>query len=241
MTDSRDMFDDWQYDAGGIPAESAHLVHDLRNLLMVMADCVASLQDRAVDRKNPDLVELNRTLRDVVQITADLMVERRSRVVERQAVDVNHVISELEPRLRRLAGPAVTLNVRVASTPMMVAAHPPELERILMNLVANAREAIDDSGDVTVEIGAIHLVEAGRGRPGSTSRPHVRITIADTGSGIEPEMMSRIFDPFFTTKSDRNGLGLASTSSIVRALSGWILVESLPGMGTRLHVCLPAL
>jgi len=237
------MTDEWRYESNASPepSTSARLVHDLRNVLTVMSGCVSALQGRGIDRRHPDLIELDKALHDAGQITAELLDESRSRVVERQALDLNQVVSDLRPRLQHLAGPAVTLSLRLMNTPAVIAAEHSEIDRLLSNLVVNAREAIDDTGEITVEVGPIHLVESGRGRAGTTANRHIRVTVADTGSGIEPDIIGKVFDPFFTTKGDRTGLGLASVSSIVRSLGGWVLLESTPGVGTRMHVCLPAL
>jgi signal transduction histidine kinase len=149
-------------------------------------------------------------------------------------------VDALQSRISQIAGRAVTVAVRRPPAPLFVIAHPLELERVMLPLAQNAIEAIDEAGDVTIEVAALHVVDRARPGPGTIVAPHVRVTVADTGSGIDAEALPHVFEPYFSTKHERPGLGLASVASIVRALGGWLLVESRLGAGTRMHVCLPA-
>jgi signal transduction histidine kinase len=216
-----------------------HRLHELQRLLASAAVHAAGLHGTRAD-DDPDLHPLTSAVREAGRLAADLLAERRAEIVERETIDVSLLVDALQPRLSQAAGPSVTVAVRRAPAPLFVIAHPLELERVLLPLAQNAIEAIDEAGDVTIEVAALHVVDRERPGPGTVVAPHVRITVADTGSGIDAEALPHVFEPYFSTKHERPGLGLASVASIVRALGGWLLVESRVSAGTRIHVCLPA-
>jgi signal transduction histidine kinase len=221
---------------------AAHLLHDLKNMLNVMAGCLSGLRLRLPDpASDPDLAELSAALSSAVKITGELLSETRAQAPERHAVDVSHQIAKTQGALGRLIGPGVTLTFRATTGAAYVMARPAEIERIVTNLAMNARDSMRQGGELTIEVGLIHAVDGRSDELDTKPKTHVRITIADTGDGIDPELLPRIFQPYFSTKDDRSGIGLVSVSSIVRSLDGWLLVESEPGNGTRIHVCLPAL
>ena len=112
-----------------------------------------------------------------------------------------------------------------------------------MNLAINARDAMPDGGTLRITAETVHLDAAGAARHlGLAPGPHACITVADTGSGIPPELLDSIFEPFFTTKEmgDGTGLGLASVHGTVKQAGGQVAVESTPGRGSTFRVLLPA-
>jgi signal transduction histidine kinase len=221
---------------------SAHLIHDLRSALTVMSSCVDGLRTRMEGSPNDrDLSDLIAALAEAGRVTGEILGASRTLAIDRPAIDLNDVVREDEPTLSRLTVPGVTLAIRVAPTPVLTFAHRAEIERILTNLVANAVEAMEDDGTVTIEVGELHLAGPGPGDVRMRVHSHVRLTVADTGAGIDAAVLPRVFEPFFSTKDNRSGFGLARVASTTRALGGWILVESQSGSGTRIHVCLPAI
>ena len=113
-----------------------------------------------------------------------------------------------------------------------------QFSQVMHNLVINAMQAMPDGGTVEVRAQNTHL-DAKQGLPLTPGR-YVRVSVADHGIGIKPEHLSKIFDPYFTTKETGNGLGLATSYSIIKKHDGLITVESTPGVGTAFHVFLPA-
>lgn len=214
-----------------------HRLHELQRVLASAAIHAAGLHGT---HDHPDLHPLTSAVREAGRLAADLLAERRAEIVERETIDVGLFVDALQSRISQIAGRAVTVAVRRPPAPLFVIAHPLELERVMLPLAQNAIEAIDEAGDVTIEVAALHVVDRARPGSGTIVAPHVRVTVADTGSGIDAEALPHVFEPYFSTKHERPGLGLASVASIVRALGGWLLVESRLGAGTRMHVCLPA-
>jgi CheY-like chemotaxis protein len=117
------------------------------------------------------------------------------------------------------------------------------LEQVLLNLAANARDAMPGGGQLSISTAACLLTgDDVAQRPDAQPGPHIRLSVADTGTGIPPELVARIFEPFFTTKDigKGTGLGLATVYGIIKQHRGWITVDSQIGAGTTFHVFLPA-
>jgi signal transduction histidine kinase len=125
----------------------------------------------------------------------------------------------------------------------LVRADATQLEQVLLNLVINARDAMPNGGTVEVDVQASELpAELGLSHPDAARRPFVRLTVSDTGEGMDQATQAHIFEPFFTTKESGQGtgLGLATVYGIVRQNGGQITVHSAPAQGTRFEVYLPA-
>jgi signal transduction histidine kinase len=150
------------------------------------------------------------------------------------AVDLNALISDLTRLLRRLVGQAVELSVDPAPGLWPVRAAPGELEQVLLNLAANARDAMPAGGHLTVTTRNLPGEEAEGGR-----EPAVLLEMKDTGYGMTEGVRVRVFEPFFTTKGDQcSGLGLAVVEELVADLGGRVDVESEPGRGATFRVFL---
>ena len=125
---------------------------------------------------------------------------------------------------------------------VMVRADPTQLEQVIMNLVINARDAIETNGDITIEIGRVEFdAETGRLHANALPGLYAMIAVTDTGRGMSSATQERIFEPFFTTKEvgKGSGLGLATVYGIVAQLEGWIEVASAVNHGTTLSIFLP--
>jgi hypothetical protein len=162
--------------------------------------------------------------------------------VSPRLLDLNETIRSFSKILRRLVEESVELDFRLAATPQPVRADPGQIEQVLLNLVANARDAMPDGGRVTIATSPV--TSNGTRPPRSTLPPgsYVELSVSDTGTGMPETVQARLFEPFFTTKpvGSGTGLGLATVHGIVKQSGGHIGVQSTPGHGTTFTVHLPA-
>jgi len=160
------------------------------------------------------------------------------------ALNLNLLVEELTHLLSISIAKKVTVRYNLDPGLPSIEADASQLQQVVMNLVINASEAIGErSGVITLSTHAVNLDEESLGAyPGHklAAGCHVCLEVADSGSGMTPEIMSRIFDPFFTTKFTGRGLGLAAIQGIVRGHRGGIQVRSEPGRGTTFRLVFPA-
>jgi CheY-like chemotaxis protein len=161
----------------------------------------------------------------------------RKQLIRPKPIDLNALLGDMHGILQRLVGEDVEVAIAAAPSLGMVKADPDQMSQILLNLTANARDAMPNGGRLTIttdnlEAGATPL-------PG----PAVLLAVSDTGVGMDEEARQHIFEPFFSTKekSQGTGLGLATVYGIVQQSDGCIEVDSAPGAGTTFRICLPRL
>jgi PAS domain S-box-containing protein len=223
--------------AGGI-------AHDFNNLLTVIVG-YSELVGAALGPDSPvheDVCEIRRAASSAESLTRQLLIFSRKDVVQPAVLDLNEIVDRLDRMLRRIVGEDIHFIVRLAHDPARIKADAGQIEQVVMNLVVNARDAMPEGGSLTVETQAVLLDEAFvRKHSRSTAGAFVRLTVADTGHGMTPEVRAQIFTPFFTTKgpSTGTGLGLATVHGIVLQSGGWIDVESQVGTGTRFAIYFP--
>jgi PAS domain S-box-containing protein len=225
--------------AGGI-------AHDFNNLLTGVlghASLAASeLPPGAPARESLEQIELAAT-RAAGLCKQMLAYSGRGHFVVR-ALDLNAVIRETTGLLHLSISKQATLTLELAPALPALMADPAQLQQVVMNLVINASEALGDSPGrirVTTSLRRVTAAELAAARAGA-ERPageYLCLEVADTGSGMAPEVAARIFDPFYTTKFTGRGLGLAAVLGIVRGHHGALLVETAPGRGTTMRVLFP--
>ena len=162
--------------------------------------------------------------------------------MEADIVDVNSVLKELLPILQRLLDSQVQVQLRLQPHVDAVRIDLSQLHQIILNLAANARDAMPDGGVLTIDTSNRHVTTSDlRGRHHCRPGHYVLIRVTDSGCGMEPETLARIFEPFFTTKErDRGtGMGLSAVYGIVSRFHGFIDVMSSPGTGTTFHIFFP--
>jgi signal transduction histidine kinase len=220
------------------------LAHDFNNIL----SAIIGYSEMALD-KLPEADPVRRMVDRIhtAGLRARNMVElllafaRPATGETRGRADLGEVAAEALQLLTPSLTPAVDLRADLGEGRFPVAADPTRLHQVVMNLLTNAAEAVHGGGVLEVSLAREKGADPESGAD-SGERNWVRLTVADTGPGIEPEVMERIFDPFFTTKRPGRGtgMGLAVVHGVVRSLGGHVEVESAPGKGSCFTVRLPA-
>lgn len=222
--------------AGGV-------AHDFNNYLSsIIGHSEMALADLPGDSPvRPDVEGVLSSARRAAELTRQILVFSRQQAMAPQVLDPNEVITDIERMIARLLGESVSLTLSLEPEVGVVRADRGQLEQVLMNLAANARDAMPGGGRFQITTTA---VERPGNHPHATSLAaghYVCISASDTGTGISPATRERMFEPFFTTK-DRGrgtGLGLALAYGIVQQSGGAIDVESAEGRGTTFHIHLP--
>jgi len=223
--------------AGGV-------AHDFNNLLTVIGGYAnLLLETEAPDQLAAELAgEIKDASERAAQLTRQLLVFSGRQMLKAQVLDLNAVVAALEPRLRRLIGEDVELGMTFAPTIGRVKADPIQLDQVIINLVANAREAMPSGGKLTIATADVVLDEPStQSYPGLAAGAYVTLAISDTGCGMTSEVKQRLFEPFFTTKEIGKGagFGLATAYGIVKQSGGHIAVRSEPRVGSVFKVYLP--
>ncbi|MEP6618138.1 MAG: ATP-binding protein [bacterium] len=224
--------------AGGI-------AHDFNNIMGAMVMELEMLEFE--NTFEPDVIVSLRNVRSSVDraanLTRQLLLFSRRQAMRVQPHDLNVIVADLLRMLTRVIGETITVEFVRTGTPMMVNADAGMLEQVLMNLCLNARDAMPEGGHLTITTERVVLGDdAIVARSGERQETYARLTVADTGCGMDDDTQRRMFEPFFTTKDvgKGSGLGLATTHGIITQHHGWIDVESRVSAGTSIHIHLPA-
>jgi PAS domain S-box-containing protein len=222
--------------AGGV-------AHDFNNLLMVISSYSEILLESVSDpRQRHQVGQVLNAARRAATLTQQLLAFGRKQVLAPRILDLNAVIGEIARTLPRLIGEDIRVCVRPGSGLGKVKADPVQIEQVIMNLAANARDAMPAGGTLTIETANVALDEQFT-RNHSAVKPglYALLSVSDTGTGIAPEIQAHIFEPFFTTKErgKGTGLGLPTVYGIVQQSGGYLWLESEPGRGATFKICLP--
>jgi|GEM_PF-745366 len=219
------------------------VAHDLNNILTPMLMATGILRDKLADAHDRSLVAmLDEGGKRGAAIVRQLLAFSRNLVQDRAPVDLRELVRGMTRLMRSTFPKEITAAESVGDGRFVIEAESNQLHQVLMNLCVNARDAMPRGGTITLELKKADLpprADAGDGSDGGG--PYIRLSVADTGQGIPPEIIERIFDPFFTTKpvGKGTGLGLATVHGIVQAHNGFIRVESEPGRGTTFRIYFP--
>ncbi len=223
--------------AGGI-------AHDFNNLLTVISG-YAELALKKAQTGGPiasDISGVVEAARKATTLTRQLTAFSRKQPLQPRELDLNQIIGDLERLLRRLIGEDILLEVSLDPAIGPVHADAGQLEQVLMNLAANARDAMSGGGRLRIETHEVtHDPAAGSRFPDLPAGRFISMRVSDTGHGMDAETASHAFEPFYTTKDlgKGSGLGLATVYGIVRQCGGGIRVESAPEQGATFEVLLP--
>jgi PAS domain S-box-containing protein len=221
--------------AGGI-------AHDFNNLLTVILGYTELLLEQAPagTEAHAPLTEIRRAADRAAELTRQLLAFSRRQPAAPVVLDLNGSLRDLDEVLRRLAGDGVRLVLRLAPGLRRIKADPTQVEQILLNLAGNARDAMSDGGELTLATENV-TVAAGATPAGPPPGEYVRLTVRDTGVGMDEATLGHIFEPFFTTKEvgSGSGLGLATVYGLMRQCGGHIAAASEPGRGTTFTLHFP--
>jgi two-component system cell cycle sensor histidine kinase/response regulator CckA len=238
--------------AGGV-------AHDFNNLLTVMFGHLKFLRERTGDSPalRAEVESIQQAAHRAATLTRQLLAFSRKQVLQLRVVDLHEIVREMEPMLRRLLGEDVELEIQAGARHPWIRADRGQMEQIVINLAANARDAMPHGGRLT--LATMDLFERTSGlHPSSeyvrhevarrieanesVQGPHVALLVNDTGKGMDAATQARAFEPFFTTKpvGEGTGLGLSTVYGIVKQSGGEVLLTSEPGEGTTFTLCFPA-
>jgi PAS domain S-box-containing protein len=226
--------------AGGI-------AHDFNNLLTVILGYSRVLLAEHADEKDPlhEFVnEISAAGERAAGLTRQLLSFSRKQIMMPRAIALDGLAAEMRPMLQRLVGEDIQVDLVRSGGPYLVRADPDQMSQIFMNLAANARDAMPHGGMLTIRFtdATPDQIPAGAS-PRLVSGPVVRLSVSDSGQGIDEETRQRVFEPFFTTKElgHGTGLGLATVYGIVEQSEGFIEVKSELGQGAEFDIYLPRL
>ncbi|MGC2193182.1 MAG: ATP-binding protein [Terriglobales bacterium] len=236
------LFQAQKMDAIGLLAGG--VAHDFNNLLMVISSYAELMQD-SIGPEHPlhrNVQEILGAARRAADLTRQLLAFGRKQMQSLQVLDLNSMLREISRMLPRLIGEDVELIIAPQKGLDKVKLDPVQLEQVIMNLVANARDAMPTGGKLTIATQNVELDDAYvQARPVVPPGCYVMLEVTDTGQSIDAEHLPHIFEPFYTTKEQGKGtgLGLATVYGIVKQSGGFIWVYSELGMGTTFKVYFP--
>ncbi len=218
--------------AGGI-------AHDFNNILLAIRGNGELALDALKQGENAveEVEEMVAAADRAAALTMQLLAYSRRQVLQAETLDLNDVVQDMDKLLRRMIGEDVELHAVVADEPVQISADRSQIEQVIANLAVNARDAMPEGGLLTLEvataeIGSEHGIDLPPGR-------YAKLTVNDTGLGMNPETVAKIFEPFFTTKTEGTGFGLSTVHGIVVQTGGSIWVYSEVDQGTTFKVYLP--
>ncbi|MBN2012905.1 PAS domain S-box protein [candidate division KSB1 bacterium] len=223
--------------AGGV-------AHDFNNLLIAIlgnAELVmADLPENSYLYE--DVKEIEKAAEKAAALTRQLLAFSRRQPIQTRKLDVNVIVKNMEKLLKRLIGEDITLVLDLGMNLPPLKADPGQIEQVIMNLAVNARDAMLNGGQLSIQ--TLHVVldeESARHIPEARAGRFDCLRFQDTGTGMDTKIINQIFEPFFSTKvpGEGTGLGLAVVYGVIKQHNGWINVESVPGEGTVFSIYLP--
>ena len=222
---------------------AGHVAHDFNNLITVMRGCLDLLQDQDMDSaESAAVLETLRSTADrASDLTRNLLDLRGQSRVETTDLDLGPFVEALRSTVQKLVGGEIALEIDTPAEPSVVRVDPKRLELAILNLAANARDAMPDGGRLAIGVANVKRGDPAGATPIPSDGATVLLTVRDTGHGMTEETRSRAFEPYFSTKARGRGtgLGLASVHGTVVDSGGDIGIVSAPGAGTTVRIWLP--
>ena len=222
--------------AGGV-------AHDFNNLLTIIGGYSQMLVESALagDPRRDKLEQILNAANRASLLTKQLLAFSRRQVLQPRLVNVNNLVTNMEAMLGRIIGEQITIETALDPELGLIKADPHQLEQVVMNLAVNARDAMPNGGLFRIETTMPAAVRSTNGESPDESGRRVRLSISDTGCGMDERIRERAFEPFFTTKGigKGTGLGLSTVYGIVHQNQGTVHVSSRPGQGTVFELYFP--
>jgi PAS domain S-box-containing protein len=223
--------------AGGV-------AHDFNNLLAVILNASEMLlrAPGLADVARQDVEAIVAAAERGAELTRRLTTFSQRQLLAPKHIDLGEVLRDMQPLIRRAITDDVQVVVRAANHVGLTSIAREELERVIMNLVINARDAMTTGGTLTLETSLVELdADTARAHDDAAPGAYAVLAVADTGAGMDEKTRAHMFEPYFTTKppGQGTGLGLATVQSIVDQAGGHILVDTVLGEGTRFEIYLP--
>jgi PAS domain S-box-containing protein len=219
---------------------AAGIAHDFNNLLTVVSGYLHLVLDATppADPRHDKLKQILTASHRASTLTSQLLAFGRKQMLQPRLVNVNNLLTNMEGLLRPVMGGHIRLETDLGRDLLCVKADPNQLEQVLMNLAANARDAMPEGGAFRIRTALVH----GQVNSGRDTVPCVCIQVSDTGCGMSQNVLEHVFEPFFTTKvvGKGTGLGLSTVYGIIQQNHGTIRVTSSPGRGTTFDILLRA-
>lgn len=221
--------------AGGI-------AHDFNNLLVILYGNLEALARHVPNDEKAQqyMKNLESTSRRAADLTKQLLAFSRRQVLTPTVQSLNSLVHEAEKLLNRLLGKHIEIKLKLSDELGLIEADSGQIIQIFLNLALNARDAMPNGGTLTLETTQF-VIESDTPQPDLKPGAYAKLTVTDTGHGIEKDILEKIFDPFFTTKKPGKGtgLGLSTVYGIIKQSGGYISVESEIDKGTTFHILLP--
>jgi len=222
--------------AGGI-------AHDFNNMLTAIRGYAELARTSLPEGGTPAVSDIDQIMiaaDRAAELTRQLLAFSRRQVLAARVLDPAEMVGAIAPMLRRLLGENIVLTVRSAPGLGQICVDPAQLNQVILNLAVNARDAMPDGGRLSIETANAELDrEYVAVHPGARAGSHVRLTVSDSGTGMDAATLEHVFEPFYTTREAGTGLGLATVYGIVKQSDGGIDVYSEPGYGTTFNVYFP--
>ncbi|MHB1462597.1 MAG: PAS domain S-box protein [Armatimonadota bacterium] len=225
---------------------SSGIAHDFNNLLTVITGFIDIMMAES-DANSPfysEMTEVKNASDKAASLTKQLLAFSRKQTLEKKPVNVNTLITSNKKMISRLIGEDIKVDMTLAPGVLMASVDEGQMDQVILNLATNARDAMPNGGKLRIVTDVINITkdDVTFGTDSSEGK-YIKITVADTGTGMDDATSSRIFEPFYTTKTEGKGtgLGLSTCYGIMKQHEGWISVSSTKGIGTEFYLYLPAL
>lgn len=220
---------------------TAGIAHDFNNLLTAIWGSLEMLERQVTSKSGLRLLQTAiRTAHRGAELTGKLLAFSRKQHLVPEPVDLNGLVTAIRDMLDRAIGPAVTIETALAPDLWQAMVDPSQIELAILNLAINSRDAMPEGGQAIIATRNVPI-PPGAGSPDLAVGDYVGISVADTGTGIAPDLLGKVLEPFFTTKDvgKGSGLGLSMVYGMVKQSGGSLRIDSKPGSGTLVELLLP--